>query len=86
MTYQLFEELLFGEGFWLGLILIVAIGLYIGSRVKFSGLLFIIIYVFLAIEYINKLSANSAQMWGIIVCLVASLFSTYQLYDDATNG
>lgn len=84
--YQFFEELLFGEGFWLGLIIIVALGLFIASRVKYSGILFVIIYIFLAIEYLETIAVDSNHMWAVIVCIVAMIFSTYQLYHDVQSN
>ena len=84
MTYQFFNELLLGEGFWLGLLIMIGVGLYIGSRVRFSSIIFVIVYLFLAMFYNDNL-AVSFRLWGIICCLLAMMFSTYQLYSDATS-
>ena len=84
--YPLFEELLFGEGFWLGLLIMVGLGLYVAARVKYSGLVFVIIYIFLGLEYYNKLSGSSNSMWGFIICIVAMLFAVFQLYRDIDSA
>lgn len=85
MTYQFFQELLLGEGFWLGLLIIIGFGLYIGSRVKFSSIILLIVYLFLGLYYYENL-AVSVKMWGIICAFLAGMFSTYQLYSDATSN
>ena len=84
--YALFEELLFGEGFWLGLLIMVGFGLYVAARVKYSGLVFVIVYIFLGLEYLDKLGESETSIWAFIICLVAMMFAVFQLYRDIDNA
>lgn len=71
---DLFNELLFGAGAWIGLSILVALSIVIAEFTKYGGLIFIIIDLFLGIEYLTNVSVNSNFMWsGIIMFLVAIL-------------
>lgn len=77
MTYQFFEELLFGQGFWLGFFIIMAIAFVVSSRVKHSAIIFITGLLFLAMEYYENLSGSSTKIWGLVMCIVGMLILFY---------
>ena len=83
-AYDFFGQLMYGDGFWIGLIVLLGIGLFVVSRVKWSGVLFVIIYLFLALEYLENLP-DSNRIWGAIACILAAVFCTVRLYVDAKN-
>lgn len=79
--YQFFYELMFGDGFWIAMFLLIAIGSYVSSRVKFSGILFVILYFFLSLEYLDSLDP-SVRIWGVIAMIFAAIFSAYRATAD----
>lgn len=71
---ELFTELLFGEGCWFGLILIVAIITLASAKSRIANIAFIPISVFIGILYFDNVDVSSNFMWaGIIMFIVASL-------------
>lgn len=78
----LFEEMFFGAGFWIGFIIITAFALGISYRFKYSGVIFEVVLFFLAMEYLEKLSATSNHMWGAIMCFVEMIFIGIRLIHD----
>lgn len=64
---DLFDTLLFGNGCWIGLIIIISIIILVTTKVKESSFLFLPISVFLAIQYYDNVGINSDFMWASIV-------------------
>lgn len=77
MSYEFFEQFLFGDGFWLGFFIIMAIAFIVSSRVKHSSVIFIVGLIFLAMEYNDRLSGSSEKIWGLIMCLIAGILLLY---------
>jgi len=74
---DLFKELLFGEGAWLGLILILMLILILVTVVKYSSLITFPILVFLGIMYLNNVPANSYFMYSALItwaCIPLTFF------------
>jgi hypothetical protein len=69
-----FDEMLFGTGFWLFIIIILAIVFSVVWVVPYSGAIFLPVCVFLAIEYFSKIETSSIHMWGAIMMLFASVY------------
>lgn len=83
--YPFFEQLLFGDGFWLGLLLILAIIFFVSYKVRYVGGLFAIALIFIAIEYNNALSASSNRMWAMVICFVAVIFLITMVVAQISN-
>lgn len=64
---EFFEELLFGSGAWLGLILIVSIAFLVVSQVKYSSVFFAVIFLFLGIFYLEEVSSMSNFIWAVVI-------------------
>ena len=79
---DVFQALLYGEGFWIAFVLIMAICLIVANRIKFSGAIFAIVLVFLAVSYNENLSGASNQLWGIVLCLMGVCFLCGQVIVD----
>lgn len=79
---QIFNELMYGSGFWLMFVVIAVICISASYRFKYSGLIFEIVMFFLAMEYNNNLLGSDSKMWGIILCFVAMIFIGLRLYGD----
>lgn len=79
---EVFNELLFGSGAWIGLILVIGICLLISSRIKYSGSIFMLILIFLSFEYWGRITATSMHAWFVIICLLGVLFHGFILYGD----
>ena len=75
---DLFTALLFGEGSWLGLIIILVIFIIAIGAWKYSACLFIPIAIFLGIAYLNQ---NLG--WQAITMFFASCFFSAYLIKDA---
>lgn len=69
---EIFHELLFGEGAWIGLILILSIAFLVGARNKYVNLLFIPILGFFGLLYLDNVSASTNFMWSAVFCFVGS--------------
>lgn len=86
---EFFEELLFGSGAWLGLMLILAIGFIVASTVKYSGLVFILIYIFMFFEYFDEMggliAVSSTFMWACIIDLVAVALMGVMFYKSVVT-
>jgi len=73
---EFFQELMFGSGAWLGLILILGLMILITYKVKEAGFAFLLISIFLGIEYFNNVSASSNFFWsGIIMFLFGAMLA-----------
>lgn len=78
----LFEQLLFGDGAWIGLILILAICFLVSYKVKYSGVVFSFVLLFLSIEYYGEISASSNFMWSFVLCLISMVFCGWSTLKD----
>jgi len=82
---KVFNELLFGSGAWIGLIIILAIMLPLSVKIKYSSVIWIIVMIFLEIEYYNNIARSSNFMWAIIISLMAIGFFAYRIYEDVKH-
>jgi len=62
--------------------LIVSIAFLVTWKVKYSGVLWIFLLVFLGMEYYERLSDSSRYMWAIVICFVSAIFCIYQVISD----
>lgn len=69
-----FNELFFGQGAWLGLIIILGIMFLIAIKVKYFGLIAFVATLFLGIQYFNEVSTSSNLMWCGVLCFVCLPF------------
>lgn len=82
---EVFRALLFGEGFWLGFLIITSVCLLVANRIKYSGSIFVMVLIFLGLEYSENLVSSSNKMWGIVLCFIGVIFLCIQLYVDAKS-
>ena len=68
------DDLLFGEGFWLGLLLIETILLIVSSSVKYGGFFSAIFSIILFIVYNGEITNNTFEYYGVILIGVLTLF------------
>ena len=59
-------DLLIGDGFWLGLVLIQVIFLLLSTQVKYGGWFSACFSVLLFLYYGQNLDLNSFESWGMI--------------------
>lgn len=71
---MVWEELLIGEGFWFGLIIILALLFIVTYVVKDFGWLGAIICIFMVIYYNNNLQVMEFKNWGMILMGISSMF------------
>lgn len=64
-----FEELFFGAGSWLGILLLLAIIAVLTLKNRYLGVLMIPVTLFLGIDYIDN-----GLMWNGIIMFLASVF------------
>lgn len=64
--YELFNELLFGNGAWLGLLIILCICFFVTHFVKYSSLGFSVALIFIGISYLNNASDNTLVYMALI--------------------
>jgi len=64
--YELFNELLFGNGAWLGLLIILCICFFVTHFVKYSSLGFSVALVFIGISYLTNATDNTLIYMALI--------------------
>jgi hypothetical protein len=64
-----FNELFFGSGAWLGLLLLLVIIVVLSVRVKYAGVLTLPVTVFLGIDYLNN-----DLLWHGLIMFFAAIF------------
>jgi len=79
---EVFNELLFGSGAWIGLIIILVLCLGASYKIKYSGILFAIILLFLGFEYLNHISVSENFMWSVVICFISVIFLVYHSIDE----
>ena len=67
---SILEELFYGSGSWLGLLLYLVIIVSLTVKVRYAGLLTLPICIFLAIEYLGY----PALMWHSVIMFIAGVF------------
>ncbi|MDD5541150.1 MAG: hypothetical protein PHG61_10715 [Candidatus Marinimicrobia bacterium] len=82
---EIFQELFYGSGFWLGFILITAFALGISYRYKYSGVIFEVVLFFMALEYFDNIDVSSNYMWGAILCFIEMVFIGIIVYSNVRN-
>jgi len=70
---SVWSDLLFGDGFWLGLLIIQAIGVTVASIEKLFAYMMCIFNVCLFVVYIDQLGTNAFSTWGIMITLVSAI-------------
>lgn len=83
IVVQWFNELFFGSGRWLTLIIMLAIIVVVVSFNAYAGALFMPITVFLSVFYFRNVPASSDFMWGAITMLIATIFILAMLIKKA---
>ena len=66
---QAFQSLFYGDGSWLGIILLLSLCLGLVLKWKYAGVLFLPINLFIGIDYLNR---NMA--WHAIIMFFATVF------------
>ena len=78
---SVFEELFYGSGSWLGLLLFLAIITALTLKAKYTGLLMLPVTVFLAIDYLSYPSL----LWHSVIMFLASVFIIIQIAKGKTE-
>lgn len=83
---DLFNELLFGAGAWVSLMVMLGFMFIVAYKAKYTSVLFLLILTFLSFEYWGQIGyaidVTSNFMWSIIITYVAMLFMGLILYGD----
>jgi hypothetical protein len=70
-----FDELFYGSGAWLGILLLLVIILGISLKTKYAGLLMIPVTVFLGIDYLTE-----DMLWHSIIMFITSVFVVINVF------
>lgn len=74
---DLFSVFLYGGGGWLGLIVIMSIIVLVVYKVKLSGMLFMVVSIFIGITYLENVAVNSNLMWCAIMMFLTALYCIF---------
>ena len=74
MSADVFNELFFGAGQWLGLTLIISIVLVMCWRKKEASFIFIPITILWGLEYMDEISASEPFFYAVIVFMFLPVF------------
>lgn len=83
---ELFQELLFGVesgGIIIGLGIILSMAYVVTWKVKYVGIFWGMLLVFLGMEYAERLSGSSRYMWAVAICFVSAVFCILKVVYDA---
>ena len=72
-----FQELFYGEGIWLGILLILAIVTGLTMKNRYATVLCLPVTIFMGINYLQNGTGN--QLWGAIIMFCATIFLVVQL-------
>jgi len=78
LIFDAFNALFYGEGSWLGLLLMIALIVGLVSKWKLAGGLFIPVSIFMGINYFN----HDLGWHGLIMFLVAIFVLIYMAFDS----
>lgn len=84
-TEQAFEELFFGSGMILGLLLYLTIIGLTALRVKYLGVLYIPLSLLLVLEYLGRATEENNLFWGAIIMLVSVPFLLFNLWKGQSS-
>lgn len=71
---DLFNELLFGSGGWLGLIIVMSLSFLITYKIKYASIPFSIVSFFLGLLLWDNIATNNNLMWASIVYMFMPIF------------
>jgi len=71
---DVFNELLFGAGSWIGLTILLLLCIGGSLSLKYSGSIFGLILLFLGIQYLNNVPVDSNFIWSVILCWISAIF------------
>jgi len=83
---ELFEELLFGVesgGIIVGLGIILSLAFVVTWKVRYVGIFWAFLLLFLGMEYADRLSGSSQYMWGVAICFISAIFCILKTISDA---
>ena len=86
---DLFTELFFGaQGAWIGFILLASIMMVVTLKVKWSGILFSVASVFIAIMMVDAatLATDSNLWWIVIMYFILPFFLILLMLKDRKGG
>jgi len=79
---ELFTELFFGSGCWLGAIILILF-IYVGAYLnKYLRLLFIPVSIFLGIWYINNMGLNTDLQWIALIFFITPIILVIMLIKE----
>lgn len=64
---EFFEELLFGSGSWIGLLLILGLVLLVTLKVKYSSALFVPFMIFMGLFYLENVSESVNFIYSVFL-------------------
>ena len=70
---SVWSDLLFGDGFWLGLLIIQAIGVTVSSVENLFAYMMCIFNICLFVVYIDQLGTNTFATWGIMITIISAI-------------
>lgn len=82
---ELFQELLFGVesgGIIIGLGIILSMAYVVTWKVKYVGIFWAMLLIFLGLEYAERLSGSTRYMWAIAICFISAVFCILQVISD----
>jgi hypothetical protein len=69
----IWTDLLYGNGFWLGFILISAIMFIISASVKWGGFFSCAMSILMFMVYYQNVTANTFEYWGVILMGISAV-------------
>lgn len=64
---EFFEELLYGSGAWIGLLLILGLVLVVTLKVKYSSALFVPFMIFMGLFYMDNVAENVDFIYSVFM-------------------
>ena len=72
---EAFFELFFGvQGGWIGFLIVASIMLLVTAKVKYAGIMFMVVSVFMGIMMAEELAVNNNLMWCMLMYFSMPIF------------
>lgn len=82
MSYTGFEELMFGDGRFLALLLIILLVVAITVFKKWAGILTVPVVLFLGTQYLSQVQTDGDFVWFAVACFLLIVYTVWEAVRD----
>ena len=76
---DVFNELLYGSGAWIGLVILLVLCIGGSFAFKYGGTIFGIVLIFLGLLYLENVAVNDNFLWSVVLCWISALYCFFHV-------